>query len=199
MTTVIPIGFSDFSVEIAHSLYGRRSFVTGGVDNGANLDPSNIAQAVFDSFTIPLMLGRLDSNATVMSATVRMGTDGSPLIGVSTSPPEAGTLSQSTVAANSAVLVNKRTALGGRKNRGRWFLPWFITESEVDEIGIITPASVASLQTALNACLVAFQAAPIDGLVILHDSESPPPHDPTPVVQLQASSLIGSQRRRLGR
>lgn len=199
MTTVIPIGFADWSLEIAHAGTPRHSFITGGVDVGGSLDPAENAQAIFTVLTSAEMLTLWDNQVTLLNVTVRQGTDGSPLIGVSTGAAVQGNNTQEKLPPNCAILVNKRTASGGRKNRGRWFIPWFVGETFVDEVGVMTPATVAPLQTAMNNVLAGFSDPPLEHLVILHDDSSPVPHTPTPVTSLLVSTLIATQRRRLGR
>jgi hypothetical protein len=48
------------------------------------------------------------------------------------------------------VLVQKRTALGGRTGRGRWYLPWFLNEGQVDETGLVASTYVTGVQGAIT-------------------------------------------------
>ncbi len=96
---------------------------------------------------------------------------------------------------NTSVLFQKRAAVGGRSNRGRFFVPG-IAEASVDAGGLITPTLLASYQSAgENYRTSAEAAAGIDNLVILHDEAIV--DDPTTVVSLQAQALVATQRRRL--
>ncbi len=52
---------------------------------------------------------------------------------------------------NVAVLVKKKTGFGGRKNRGRIYLPWSVSESNINEVGVIDAAGMATVTNALAA------------------------------------------------
>jgi len=197
MALVIPPGFAAFSLEVRHSGVSRSSFITGGVDISAEGgDSVEAANDVLGAFG-PLA-GNLGSSCSFQSAQLRIGQDGGdPVAVVSTAAAIAGTNSAAMVPVNCSVLVGKYTGRGGRRGRGRWFLPWCIAENSVDESGVITPDHVAGLQTSIDAVLAAFTANTVP-LVLLHNAPATD-NDPTPVTSMAVSSLIGSQRRRLGR
>jgi len=197
MTTLIPPGFAAFSEEIIHAGSGRSAFVTGGVDvSSFGGDGEAAANATHGAFGE--LQGNLTSNATFVGATLRIGQDGGdPVVADSTAAPIVGTLAGAVQSANSAVLVSKQTALGGRKGRGRFFFPWAVTENNVDPLGVIDAEHVAGLQTSMNDFLAAFASNGAD-LVLLHQDVVGAPA-PTPVTSLSVQALIGSQRRRLGR
>jgi hypothetical protein len=97
---------------------------------------------------------------------------------------------------NCALLVRKRTALGGRRGRGRMYLPPFpLAEGGIDHAGKVDPALVsawtASSQQAFN-----------EGVspVLLHaTSPKSPTPPPTPITSFLVDSMIATQRRRLRR
>lgn len=106
----------------------------------------------------------------------------------------AGSASGSTVPSNCALLVRKGTALGGRKYRGRCFVPpWALAETSVDQAGNIAPALVASLQTNFTDLLtelLTFEISPR----LFHTS---PSDTPTTITTLTVQSLLATQRRRM--
>lgn len=114
--------------------------------------------------------------------------------------PVVGEATGQTLPPNVAVLVQKRTAEGGRRNRGRMYLPPYgFSEGVIDQAGAIDSTELAGLQAKLDAFLVALEAndAP---MVILHWSEVPDSDlVPTTVTSLQAVSTVATQRRRLRR
>lgn len=58
---------------------------------------------------------------------------------------------------NCAVLVRKQTLLGGRRNRGRYYLPPFqLPETEVDATGLLTTAIRNTIQAGATAWFNAF-------------------------------------------
>jgi len=86
--------------------------------------------------------------------------------------------------------------VGGRRNRGRLFMP-AVAEAGVDSIGQLSPSNLSDLQDRADAWLEDLQT---DGtlntsnMVILHSTA---PSTPTVVTSLQVSPTIATQRRRL--
>jgi len=98
---------------------------------------------------------------------------------------------------NTAVLVKKTTLDGGRKGRGRFYVPAFGSiAGDLDSAGNITGTAPASLQTAFSAFKddiegdVTIGPAP---WVLLHSDST----TPSPIVDLVVESKIATQRRRL--
>lgn len=199
MTTVIPPDHAQFTQHILHSGTVRESAITGGVIYDGVAGDTTVANAIKAAFDLVAFRNQLDDTCFVGPCSVRVGTGAEPRIATSTTPNQPGLLVAPSVPPNVAVLVTKNTALGGRKHRGRWFFPWFANEGSVDELGIMSAGTVLGKQTAVDAVLNALNDAPLEGLVILHDDQSPPPHNPTLVDSLTVSNLVATQRRRLGR
>lgn len=106
----------------------------------------------------------------------------------------AGTNASETCPVNCSMLVQKRTGLGGRRLRGRMYLPaGFLPQNQVDNNGFITSLWSGQLQTDLTSYLenLVLQLCP---MAIHH---STPPFDGTMVTQLAVQPLIATQRRRL--
>lgn len=95
---------------------------------------------------------------------------------------------------NCAVLIRKTTTLGGRRNRGRMFVPpVFPGETQISPTGIIADPQLDQLQTWWSAALTALQVAGVPP-VILH---SEPPFTPSPITAWVVQDRIATQRRRL--
>jgi hypothetical protein len=127
-----------------------------------------------------------------------MGQDGGEaLTGIDASTALGGAGGAS-VPANVAALIHKRTARGGRRGRGRMYLPWWIQESDVDERGAISSTTIGFMNTALATWLADLAA---DGcpMVVLHDPGRTPAGAPDVVTSLTVDPIVGTQRRRLGR
>lgn len=100
---------------------------------------------------------------------------------------------------NCAYLVKKSTALGGRRNRGRMYLPC-PSEADVDGAGLVLAASV----TALNVQLAKLQSGGtvhtafgfVADPVVLHETGS---QTPATVSDLSCQPKIATQRRRMRR
>jgi len=95
---------------------------------------------------------------------------------------------------NTAFLFRKYSAAGGRKNRGRFFVP-YVRESLVGEDGVISSGTVSGLTDAATAFVAAVGAAlEVEGPVILHTD---PLDTPTPMTSVAAMNKVATQRRRL--
>lgn len=94
---------------------------------------------------------------------------------------------------NCAVLLTKRTNRGGRKGRGRGFLPpMFFGEAQVDSLGIINPGDITPAQTAWNAALTDWNASGIPPVLLHSDATAP-----DPITAFELGGQIATQRRRL--
>lgn len=125
-------------------------------------------------------------------------------------PPVVGAVASTTaggntgatplVPQNTAFLIHKRTSLGGRKGRGRCYLPG-VAEGQVDNVGVVASATVGSFNTALAAWRTAIvSSSDFVGMVVLHDDASLTPLPaPTLVTSINMDTRVATQRRRLRR
>lgn len=193
MSIILPPGYGHVDLSLRHNELQRDAHVTFGINGAAQAEL--VAVDVRAAF-LANVNGRLDSNVTMREVRVEVGQDGGdPLIGTATNDQPGGRSGASTTAAL-AVLVNKRTAFGGRRNAGRNFWPWMIADTEVSETGIITPAVVLSLQNIFTGFHEDLDQAEIP-MVILHRTGGiTPAPDPTPVTNMLVDNVISTQRRR---
>lgn len=106
----------------------------------------------------------------------------------------AGSGSNDLCPPNTAFLIRKVTAAGGRKNRGRAFVPW-VQEALCEDSGILTsgtPAAITDAFTDLSAAVGT--ALEVVGPVLFHSN---PVDAPTPITSYACQSLVATQRRRL--
>lgn len=104
----------------------------------------------------------------------------------------AGTLSAAAAAPAIAVRVTKRTAFAGRKYRGRVFLPpAYVSETNINEAGVIDASTLASIQTKATAFYAAMVTADMP-LHLLHSGATAP----TAITSLIVRTSVGTQRRR---
>lgn len=108
-------------------------------------------------------------------------------------PGSAG-VGTSVVPPNWSVLISKQTASGGRKNKGRMFVPG-LAEGSVDNAGVINSAVLPDWQAACDAFFDGMVAADMT-LVLLHNH---PDDTPTFLTGLQVQSTGATQRRRMRR
>ncbi len=120
------------------------------------------------------------------------------LVGDRPSSTAGGNALGNLIPQNSAYLIRKNTALGGRRNRGRMYLPG-VAENTTANNGVIDGTRLLELNTAMGNWLGALKAsAPVDDMVLLHSTSSlSPTPEPTTVSSLIAEGVIPTQRRRL--
>lgn len=90
-----------------------------------------------------------------------------------------------------SVLVQKRTGLVGRQNKGRMYWPFVCQDAQVDNGGNIFTGHLADLQLAATDL---YDRAEADwgGMFLFHSGSS----DPTPITSLVVSPTLATQRRR---
>lgn len=137
--------------------------------------------------------GAVSSEITFDGGFVLVGSDGGDLrYDVTTT--RTGTLATGMLPNNCAYLIRKNTTLGGRRNRGRMYLPG-VLETNASPSGVLTAASITTAQTAVNLLLVGpLSTGNVDQAALLHQVGSP---TPTQVVSFDVQSQIATQRRRM--
>jgi hypothetical protein len=93
---------------------------------------------------------------------------------------------------NEAIIVKETTMKRGKSYRGRIYLPYVTEASQIN--GVLTPASVATMQTAWNAWYVAMSAATVIPVVVsqkLATKEN--------IATLTVEPVAATMRRRLTR
>lgn len=147
-----------------------------------------------------LLMEQFSGAYTFRGVQLTVGTDGGDPITYEVTTANTGGLGNDAPPQNTAVLVQKRTALGGRRNRGRMYLPGFTVETQVTSRGTLDGAALTAKQEVINEWAAAL-TTPGGGLismppVILH---SEVPAGPTPITEFRVSGVVATQRRRLRR
>jgi hypothetical protein len=140
--------------------------------------------------------GRL-SVYTFKGVTLYVGQDGTPpTVYESIVTGAAGTNAGNPPPSNCAMLMRKLTALGGRRGRGRSYLPPFaLAETDVTATGAITEAVRSGIESNLTGWLVTSREP-----VLLHsDGGLTPAPAPTPITSIKLDSIIATQRQRMRR
>lgn len=191
-------GYADISLELTLTGFNRSAYVTFGVDP-VDTDPLLVAASVLAAVQGAVSLKSvLDSNVTMTAIHVSMGTDGAEDLSVDYATSVVGSASAISAPPNCAALIHKRTARGGRRGRGRMFLPWCVSTGDIDEKGVIQASKITSLGTAMTNfhALLATNNVP---MFLLHKPGLSAVGVPNAVTSLQVDPLIGTQRRRIGR
>lgn len=186
-----PAGFMQVRLpgSLNASTYG---VVTFGCEVSGLGDATFNAELVWGAFS-STVLPLLDSGWLWGPVEVSLGPSTAPISGQGTSSAVGGAVITSTPA-NFSVLVQKRTATGGRRGRGRNYWMAAADESSVSEGGEWDPASVANFQTAMDDFLTELNTNGVP-MVLLHNDGG----TPSPVTALVVQQLGATQRRRMRR
>lgn len=170
--------------------------MTWGINQPTGGVTSTFLNSMLDQFAgfIPV-----DNNCTLGPAVARVGQDGGEPITVEGTATEVGQNNVTSPSPNVALLLRKRTARGGRRGRGRMFLPWAIAETSIDEAGNVDSGVVSAYTTGATSFLgwLDTNDAP---MVILHSlGGSTAPGVPDTVTDFFCDNRVATQRRRLRR
>jgi hypothetical protein len=196
MPVIIPPGYAQ--VIHRHLLAGdaEEMLCTYGVSLGGpgSVTIANDIKAAWNTNIMGVMFNGFQQ----LGVTLRVGQDGAdPIVFQSSTAADAGLSGSSPQSQNNATLVKKVSALGGRRNRGRMYVPGIVGEADVTPAGVITPATVTSRQNSFNVFLTALNAiAGVGNMVILHGEG---PFAPADVVSLIVDGRVATQRQRLRR
>lgn len=196
---------------IHHDGLARDACVTYACDVGASATSAQaFADFLQDAFA-DAWKSQLDTSVTITRTTVLLAfAGGGPnfTTGESTAAPIAGTNSAERLPPNCALLVKKNTGVGGRINRGRLYIPWSLSDIDVDELGNVAGGALTPRQTAADDWLAAIEAPAINMCIanrtydrawdvpnrILTDIDAG-----AHVTSLTVSPILATQRRRLVR
>jgi hypothetical protein len=188
---IIPSGFAQCTMGFAGNGLANPAAVVFGIDQGGGANPDDVAEQVYDTWVATILNQQCD-DITLVSCLVKFGpNDTGPSAEFTGNDP--GVLSASGAVSNTAYLVRKNTSLGGRKGRGRMYLPG-VVESTVGSDGAIDPTPLASLQLEVTGFgnVLTLGSLP---MVLLHNDATAP----TPVTSLVVQGRVATQRRRLRR
>jgi hypothetical protein len=191
-------GFAEISMRFGRGDLSRPAYITFGIDPTAT-DPSAIASSVALAFnTAGSLKDMIDGNVTMTGVRVSLGTDGTEDLVYQSTTTIGCTRSMSSVPPNVALLVHKNTGRGGRRGRGRMFIPWALAGSDAQENGQVNNLLMSTFQGQCNTFLtqLGVQGVP---MVVLHGPGLTAPGAPNTVLTLTVDPLVSTQRRRLGR
>lgn len=187
---IIPEHYSQVNMKFGGAFLPRKAQVTFGVDNTAHdFGPHDIGAEVAGAYNDNLKPFQT-TGVLLESVLVKNGPNAT---GLEFDYPAAiaGTSASDSTSPQTAALVIKDTAHGGRKGKGRFFWPGF-SEAWVNGTGQIDPTALASWQTALTAFFNDLAAFGIP-IVVLHNDAT----TPYTCTALVASSTVATQRRRV--
>jgi hypothetical protein len=162
-----------------------------GFQNQAEEDAPKIALDFEAAFRVQV-LDDLSSSLNLTLVRCKLGPDDTGPSGEQSGTGSGGVGGQS-APPNVAYLIHKATALGGRRGRGRMFLPG-VADTDVGTSGELIGEKAATLNSSLFAFGGALTLAGYP-LAVLHEGAFPP----TLVTQLICDGRVATQRRRLRR
>lgn len=162
-------------------------------------DATTVADSVYNVFTSvgkPCASGSMIDDYQFLGVSVAKGTSTGDVVGQHLQTV-TGTVVDTCPPCNCSLLITKNTALGGRKYRGRMFVPVAeLNEGAVDQSGNILSAQLGPIQARWTAAFTALQAAFLEPILFHQDGGVT---DPTPITSLTVQALIATQRRRMRR
>lgn len=191
---IIPVDYAQVNLQWTWTASAQKAEVAFGVQLVDPSDtPEDVANHVQNAYTVNTMASLQVAKLSLTNIHVKFGPND---VGAAFDLPSSivGTAAGEGLAPNSALLITKNTAFGGRKGRGRMYWPG-IQDGTIDDYGLVTVASFASYQTKFTAFLSSLVGSNIP-MVVLHGTNPPLPYL---VTSLAVQHLMGTQRRRLGR
>jgi hypothetical protein len=140
------------------------------------------------------LMGNLNENITMVKISYRLGSAAADDPVVERAVEYLGLGGGLMTPVNNCYIVKKNTALGGRRHRGRNYLPG-VSEGSVGNDGVLEAGIANGINTNVQDMRTAMSDAGCE-MALLHQSA---PWNPTAVVTALCESSIGTQRRRLSR
>lgn len=192
----MPVGFGRCSHVFQVAGTSKTPVVTYGFIDDPAKTPAQVAQDRNTEWLAQFVPAALATTWALKETNVSIHRAGGQFIG------NYAVLSQGTAAFNAvsiavAAILRKFTALGGRKGRGRCYLPaGYLGELSVDPAGIIDPALVTATENRWKAVIAAMSGAAED-MVLLHSALPPAVGGaPTTVIAGSMETMVATQRRR---
>lgn len=188
----VPIGYVDAWLKF--TLAGDPEPMFTALGYGITTPPFSPADAQSLIFGMAATIQPIVSHNFVLAGgQVKVGNDGGDIlfdVGLSGS----GGASAESVPNNTAILVRKSTGLGGRRGRGRMFIPG-PSRDQIEATGAMSGAYRTSWQNAVDGLLdFATLDANVDRAVLFHQTA---PFVPTEIVSLTVEQRVATQRRRM--
>lgn len=193
----IPEGFGEIVVTYSQTGTTRPAQWTIGVEPPPAQPPAEYLNDVITSWSAAgrvLASNSFDARATAISARLTVQTSTGPVI-YEQALGVTGTRTGEAQPPNVAVLIRRNTARGGRRGRGRLYLPSaYLSEVDVQEGGVIASARRTELQTIATNIAVGAVGAGLGVPVLLHNDGVVPPDE---IESMVVQNLVATMRRRL--
>lgn len=187
----IPAGWGQVTFEFTGDAVPTGAACVLGFQNAAEDSPTEIAQDMEAAFRVNV-LDDLSSSISLTLVRVKLGPDDTGPSGEASGTGSGGVGGQA-APPNVAFLVHKATATGGRRGRGRMYLPG-VGDALVGSAGELIGETASTLESSLFTFAGALTLAGLP-LAVLHDGAFPP----SLITGLTVDGRVATQRRRLRR
>jgi hypothetical protein len=174
----------------------EEQITTFGLDERPEFDAHDTAVDIYGwatSSTSITSLAAMNQGWTFNGVTFYLQGELGTTVGVHNAPITAVVGGLSTLPTNCSLLVQKHTALSGRRNRGRFYVPAYsLSEGDINPNGVLDSAFYTTLQNRWDVfydAIIAGGAQP----VLFHSIEL----DSTPITSFIVDIQIATQRRRM--
>lgn len=200
---VIPANFTQLSFH--HTMTGVPDELI--VTVGCRANAGQISQTDLDDI-LGAYIARLMPNASTAVTVEKVTARDAGGVVLESFFPTTGSGAGDYVPVSNCVLVEKRTGVSGRRNRGRMYMMWG-AETDIDAAGNVLGASVIAYQSDMDdfqSDVEGFLGAAPGGMYILHSKgwdggvePADPGNAPAPtlITNFVVKNKIGTQRRRL--
>lgn len=172
----------------------RPATVTYSVRNDGAYTPNGVAETAHTMF-YTAWAAYIDNQVTFTQTAAYQGPTPSSNAGLFASI-DTGNNTGAKAPISNAVLIHKRTAFIGRRNRGRSYIPFVLTESAVNEVGELTPSARNTFTTAAEVHRGGLENFDLP-MMLTHSA--PELGLPVEVTLVDADPVMGTQRRRVRR
>lgn len=188
MSARIPPGFADIIHHFTCPGQSGDVITTMGVSGTDLNDPANHSTYAVAASEL---MGNLNNAVDMVSLDFVIGQDGPDDEVISFAMSASGLASGAMTPVNSAFLLQKRTGFGGRRNRGRMYLPG-VSEGAVGDDGTVDFGVSGGISTNVDSWEAGL---PGDwAFVLLHQVA---PFTPSLITTINVGTKIASQRGRL--
>jgi len=189
---IIPAGFGEATFVFIGPALPTGAVCSLGFADVTDNGPQQAADDIATQFTADV-LPLLGDDVTLQKVIAKLGpNDTGPAAEAVVNEP--GSESASIATPNVCYLIRKTTALGGREQRGRMFLPG-VVEGQVGSDGAVDGLTVSAFESAFESFLTGLLGAGYPA-VLLHND---PGTGPTEITSMYCDSRAATQRRRLRR
>ena len=186
---IIPSGYGLITHFFSGAAVPDGAAVTYGVRNLADFSATEMAEAARDEWDASNFDSLASTDCDMFMTRAKLGPNATgPFADVTSNTGGAGNTAG---AAQVCILMKKQTDSGGRRNRGRMFLPG-IPEDQIGQGGQITSGTV-TVANAAGLALITGLATALIPMVILHDDVD---FTPTLVTSFVVSPYVATQRNR---